>query len=365
MSLKLGLTGMDQATRSRLEAAFTQANELVGNVWTLVADAEASHVIVDMDSMYGPMSWLRLHGDGKQVIGLTTAPRTQADYHLPHPAGPEALAAVLRQIAPALATPAGLTPAPVAGDQLPEERPARPDEEQAAPDRYGSAPPATEEIGDRAEPGSAAVGSIVPPAPTLQPAMPTTAAAGTSPQPRRLSEWLAAGEPGHRFVIERNGIGLLLDPAAREYHGPASLKPLAPHVTALLERKDLEPEPADWTARAAAAGAAQPLSRLLWFAALQSGQGQLLPGFDLEARYQLLKWPQTEREFPRHFRIATVMMRGPARLQELAAASGVPLEEVTDFVNANLATGFAQPEQPETPAPPPARGGLLGRLRGR
>src|SRR5699024_3031162 len=116
MSLKLGLTGMDQATRSRLESAFAQANALAGEAWSLVEDADASHVIVDMDSMYGPMSWLRLHGDGKQVIGLTTAPRTQADYHLPHPVAAESLAAVLRQIAPVLPTPGGLTPAPVAGD---------------------------------------------------------------------------------------------------------------------------------------------------------------------------------------------------------------------------------------------------------
>src|SRR5690606_20069282 len=83
------------------------------------------------------------------------------------------------------------------------------------------------------------------------------------------------------------------------------------------------------------------------------------------ARYQLLKWPQTEREFPRHFRIATVMMRGAARLEEVAATAGVRLEEVIDFVNANLATGFARPEQPEAAAPAAPRQGLFGRLRAR
>jgi hypothetical protein len=38
-----------------------------------------------MDSMYGPMSWLRLHAAGKQVIGLTSAARTQTDYRIERP----------------------------------------------------------------------------------------------------------------------------------------------------------------------------------------------------------------------------------------------------------------------------------------
>ena len=364
MPLKLGLTGMDQSTRTRLESTFAEANALAGNGWVLVGDEEASHVIVDMDSMYGPMSWLRLHADGKQVIGLTVAPRTQADFHLPQPADAGILAAVLRQIAPAQPHPSGQTPAPEAGDQLPEERTAPPDEEQAAPGVFGSAPPATGELGDPAEPGSTAVGQVMPAAPTVEPTVP--AADGPDDEhPRPLAEWLAGNGPGHRFALEHDGVGILVDPRARQYHGPALLKPLAGLVAAEFSAEDLGPEPEDWDARAAVLGPAQPLSRLQWFAALQAGNGELRPGFDPGARYQLLKWPQTEREFPRHFRIATVMMRGAATLEEIAATSGVPLDEVVDFVNANLATGFARPEQPEAPAAPAPRQGLFGRLRGR
>ena len=60
------------------------------------------------------------------------------------------------------------------------------------------------------------------------------------------------------------------------------------------------------------------------------------------------------------------MMKGPATLSEIAEASGVPLVDVTDFVNASLATGFAGPfveSEPDTE--PPKSGGLFGRLRGR
>jgi hypothetical protein len=108
------------------------------------------------------------------------------------------------------------------------------------------------------------------------------------------------------------------------------------------------------------------LSRLVWFGGLLASQGVLAAGYDPQARYQLLKWPQTEREFPKHFRIATAMMKAPATLAEIAEASGVPLADVTDFLNASLATGFAGPyREPEPETEPPKPGGLFGRLRGR
>ena len=71
MALTLGTTGMDSATEAELRAAFQQANATAGGRWQLVSEAEADYVVVDMDSMYGPMSWLRLHAAGKHVVGLT------------------------------------------------------------------------------------------------------------------------------------------------------------------------------------------------------------------------------------------------------------------------------------------------------
>ncbi len=60
------------------------------------------------------------------------------------------------------------------------------------------------------------------------------------------------------------------------------------------------------------------------------------------------------------------MMKGPATVAEIAEASGVPEADVTDFVNANLATGFADIERPPEPEPESTRAsGLFGRLRGR
>lgn len=92
MPLTLGLTGMDPATESALQTAFKVANAQLGGHWSLVPEQQADFVVVDMDSMYGPMSWLRLHASGKSVIALTAAQRTQADHLLAHPFSADSMA---------------------------------------------------------------------------------------------------------------------------------------------------------------------------------------------------------------------------------------------------------------------------------
>ena len=375
MPLTLGMTGMDPATEADLKTAFEAANARLGGRWQLLPEAEADHVIVDMDSMYGPMSWLRLHAAGKRVIGLTSAKRTQTDFHIARPFDADSVAALLQSVAgdgdavaavvpaseptpaPAAAhvgqaMPAGMAPAPVPQDQLPEEHPQPIDEEAEAP---GPIP---------GKPASTAAGTLEPP--TIAPA---PAAPAPPPHERTLVDWLAVGALPGRMRYRRNaGPILLIDPITRQYHGPAPLKPLAGYFEGIVTEQDFEPaEAATWTREAAALGPAQPLARLQWFGGLLAGKGALLPGHDPHGRYKLSKWPQTEREFPKHFRIATAMMKGPATLDEVAAASGVPLPEVVDFVNASLVTGYAEfvPEQPPEPTEPPRSSGLFGRLRGK
>jgi hypothetical protein len=374
MPLTLGMTGMDPATEAALKTAFEEANARLANRWQLLPEADAEHVVVDMDSMYGPMSWLRLHAAGKRVIGLTSATRTQTDFRLARPFDADSVGVLLQAVAggdgamaepvprpepepaPAaivsdLAKPSGMAPAPVPQDQLPEEHPQPVDEEAEAP---GPVP---------GQPASAGAGTLAPPtiAPPLSPPPP--------PHERTLVDWLVIGALPGRARYRRNaGPILLIDPITRQYHGPAPLKPLAGYFEGVVTEQDFEPaDPATWTREATALGPAQPLARLQWFGGLLAGKGSLLPGHDPHGRYKLSKWPQTEREFPKHFRIATAMMKGPATLDEVAAASGVPLPEVIDFVNASLVTGYAEfvPEQPPEPTEPPKSGGLFGRLRGK
>jgi len=362
MVRKLGITGMDSTTEADLRAAFQQARSALGDRWELTSEAEADAVIVDMDSMYGPMSWIRLHAAGKQVVGLTSSPRTQADHRLERPFNGRTLGRLLAEIdahapadvtpaAPAIpephaeAPPSSATPAPAPADLLPEEQPIAADEEAMAPAEPAAA----------LEPVAAAPVAEPEPAPA-------------PPRDPTLADWFAPGALVGRWRYERDGIGIVFDADARIYHGPSGLKPLAGLFDAVVRQADLQPlDQTAWTSAATGMGAAQALARLQWYAGLLAGHGALLPGNDPDGRYRLAKWPQTEREFPKHFRIATAMMKGPATVAEIAAGSGVPAEEVADFINANLRTGYAElvPPTPPESGESPKAAGLFGRLRGR
>ena len=99
MSQSIGMTGMDPQTGAALNEALLQATRMIGGAWRVVDDQDADYVFVDMDSMYGPMSWLRLHAAGKRVIGVTSASRSQTDFHLAKPFDAESVAALLQSMA--------------------------------------------------------------------------------------------------------------------------------------------------------------------------------------------------------------------------------------------------------------------------
>jgi outer membrane biosynthesis protein TonB len=405
MALTLGLTGMDPATETALQAAFKDANARLGARWQLLPESQADYVVVDMDSMYGPMSWLRLHAAGKSVIALTSAPRTQADYRLAQPFDANAIGDLLREIAtqagqplePAPApgaiasaprpAPAAPSPAPVPATPKPAPAEPMPTLDRAVEIPLGVAPtpaPAPKPAPAPA-PAPAPVAAAPAPAPTPAPvaAKPAPAPAPAAPGPKpatapapapaapagaageSLLAWLTSGRLRGRVRL-RGAEPLFIDAEQRQYYGPSALKPLAAYFDKNPSAADFEAvDDKSWAAAIAPLGEAMPLVRLVWFGSLLAGHGALAPGYDPQRRYQMVKWPQTEREFPKHFRIATVMMKGPATLAEITEASGVPASDVADFVNANLATGFAEPESEPDPAEPAKAGGLFGRLRGR
>lgn len=368
MTSTLGFTGMDRATQADLSQAIGQSIERLGLDLRLVQDAEADVVVVDMDSLYGPMSWMQLHNAGRKVVGYTSSSRSQTDYRLARPFDAAAIDSLLAELgampasakptppAPAepaepmdtpAAVPHGFTEAPAPTDVLPEETAAVAADEELDP-------PLPEPVMDAV---------VVPePEPELEPE--------PEPIPTRdpvLADWLQPGRLPARVRFQReDGPTLLIDGGAQQYHGPATLKPLDGYFEGTVTEADFTPLDDDaWQHEAATAGAAQPLSRLVWYAGLLEGRGSLLAHVDPQGRYRLTKWLQTEREFPKHFRIATAMMKGPAMVQEIAAAANVSAAEVADFVNAGLATGIVQPVLPEPPAAPEPARGLFGIKRAR
>ena len=392
MSLTLGLTGMDQTTEVALKAAFSEVNERHGR-WKIVNEGDADYVIVDMDSMYGPMSWLRLHAAGKQVIGLTAAPRTQADYLLPSPFDAHRLSVLLDEIGGVPAQAASAPAPPPAPSAMPRPMPAPP---AAAPAPAPEAPPAPAPAAVVPPPTAVPEVAAPAPAPTVAPAAPAAppltvtapppaapvmASAAAVDMPPQIEEppaqasrntafshWLRPGAlTGRARYQDGKGPELFIDFSQRLYFGPATLKPLAEYFVANVGLRDFEQlDDRAWQAAIAKLGAPLPLARLQWFGGLLAGEGRLLPGYNPEGRFVLGKWPETEREYPRHFRIATAMMKGPSTIAEIAAASNVPAADVVDFINANLATGFAgQAGEGAPPSEPAKSGGLLDRLRGR
>ena len=343
--------GLSREEEAQFTAVFQQANARSGNRWQLTPENAAGVLVIDMDSMYGQMSLMKAIGSGQVLVALTASGRAETDYLLTRPVTADALANLMAQIdgrpvaIPAAASEAEPAPAPAKAVE-PVRVPAS--ERVTAPTPVVVTPLALEKA-------DAAVASL--PAP--------------SPFPAPQAEPRLAGllRPGALSGVVRLQITdapeLVLDPASQTYLGGSALKPLLPYCAAVLRDADLHPvAPADLPALAASLGGSQPWSRLAWLCALSGGNGALMPGVSPNDKFKLLKWPQTEREFPKHFRIATVMMKGPASLTDIAELSTTPLGEVIDYVNACLASGVAEAEAGSPPTADAAKGGgLLGRFR--
>ncbi|MDO4709656.1 MAG: hypothetical protein Q4B94_07635 [Pseudomonadota bacterium] len=316
---------MDSRTHAFLHEAFSAAIARLQINLHLCSDANADFVVVDMDSLYGPLSWLQLYNSGATVIGYTAAARSQTHFQLARDFDEAALEKLLDELAippkPGTGIESALpAPAPVPG---PEDTPIQADM------------PAT-------GPG------------LIEIAAHTTAG--------RLGDWLANGQLHGLVRLQHDSAPpLILDMDTGHYHGPPTLKPLLPLFAITLQHEDFVPLPENFDLEAA--GHEQQLSRLVWFAALLRGAGKLLPPHHPDARYRLTKWVQTEREYPKHLRIASALMKAPASIVEIAQAATASEAEVADFLNACLAIGSAEAVLPGAePLPEPPRPGLLERL---
>lgn len=353
----LCFTGMGSQEETALKAAFEQANARLGGAWSLAALNDADVLVIDLDSMYGHMTWLREHNSGRSIVALTAGEHAEADFTLRPPATADSIAALLGEIS-------GI--APRAAPAVPKPAPTD------APKPAGEAPSPKAEAAKPEKPKVEAAASSAPKAdPVKPPAAPEPVAVAEAPPPPPRDPMLADYLQGNalpgpvKLAIEGAPL-LVLDPKSQTYLGPATLKGFAPYCKRVIR-------PEHWTAITssefdklkAELGTAQPFMRLQWLCGLFVGDGHIADGFDQNLKFKLSKWPQIEREYPKHFRIATVMMKGPQLLTEIADGAGVPLAEVTDFVNANLFTGMAEMEVPPAPLDPNAasKGGLFGRFR--
>lgn len=365
--LSICFAGLARQEEAELVALFKQANGQRNGRWIVAPETEAHVLVIDMDSMYGQMSLMKALGTGKKLVALTSGGRADADYILSRPVTAASIGAMLAAFetgaTPAAATaPAAAAPADV---DPPAATPAPPAAPAPTPDTF-TAPAAAAPVDTATRVTAEAPAAPANPAPAAAPAAAASPASTPAPADRTLADLLRPGAlTGPTRVQRGDAPEVVLDPSTQTWLGGNTLKPLIPYGSATLADGDLSPVAADdLPSLEKKLGGRHPYTRLAWLCALAGGGGALMPGFNPNDKYKLLKWPQTEREFPKHFRIATVMMKGAAPLTEIAEASGVGLDEVIDYVNASLAAGVAEAEAGgPAPADPAKGGGLLGRFR--
>jgi hypothetical protein len=339
MAYKIALVGATADEEIEFRNLLSPAAHRLRQSWEISNERDADLVIVDVDSVFGHMAWLKASGAGKRTAAFTERDSArESDLLLGRPLSLEGVVKLLLmfnlpsgaapQHAPAPAAP----PAPERETYASEFRPG-----DSRPQRVAPAPPPRAEAPVEAPrpppPRPAPVAAPAPPPPAPPPARELT-----------LADFLTGiSLPGPARLVTAGAPDLLLDPASQTWYSSATgLRALAPHCARALVLGDWQLLNAGDFAAAKGTQTAQPFSRLLWFYVLNRSQGELLSDLDRGARFKLARYPQSEREFAKHFRIGTFMMKDFASLEDIAEASGAALPDVVDYVNAYTAVGFVE-----------------------
>ncbi|HET9834860.1 MAG TPA: hypothetical protein VFP88_00730 [Rhodanobacteraceae bacterium] len=366
--LKIALSELEANDADQFRAALGRLTGRLSHYWEWSDLASAELVIVDMDSMFGHMAWLKAHGANKHVITFARSGQVQgSDLVLGKPLDDDALAAVLEQAAGMMAhsdsalrgAESAAAPAKPAAHEASAPKAAPKAAPKPAPTPVAKPTPA-ERPRTASVMNLSAVAEMPPPKPEAAPE-PAPKPVESEPEPVNIADLLVRRPPTRAMRV--GGSELVIDSERDVYYADDALKPLKEP----LEQKVSALQSLDAGALATARQRKpHPLARLRWFAGLVATPGVLAHGLRNDERYKLARWPQTEREFPRHFRIATAMMKEAATPADLAASSGVPLPEVIDYINASKAAGWLAIERDE---PPPndedaaQKGKGLGRFR--
>lgn len=156
---------------------------------------------------------------------------------------------------------------------------------------------------------------------------------------------------------------LILDPKTRTFHAAGSTAGLVAYCKQPLLRSMWRQVTSSELARIREERPGRPYSQLVWLDVLVHSAGRLASHLDPGGRYKIKHWPETTRDFPHHHRIATALSQ-PAKLNEIANSTGVPMGEVFDLVNAYDAIGLIEVEPRTSRHKPEEPKGLMSRLAG-
>lgn len=349
---KIAVTGASEHDIARIATLLERHRHKLSSSWESALAAEADLLVVDVESTYGQMDWLRARSSGRLVVAYTSASEPiEPEFSLRKPVVSGELVALLNRIS------AGLN-----------ERKTKAAEAMQPANAATYEPVAAERETSPLTAMPTPTATIMPRAPareTLQMSVPAAITVAATPETYLIDELLGAltASDGPVRLIHEGLPSIIIDPARQRWYAGVGLKPLAGWSKQPLHRDELVHLDADEFARATEILPAQPYARLVWFAHLARSEGNLDPGLPAGARYRLTRWPQVEREFPKHFRIATSMMRSTGTVDEIAAQSTAGAADVVDFINAYHALGYIECEAILPVTSPNDRSGLLQRVR--
>src|SRR5688572_6322882 len=129
-SATLCFTGFSRDDQAKAEQLFAVANAETGGRFELAPENEARVLVIDMDSMYGHMTWLKAADSGKKTVGVTAGERCETDFMVKSPMTADALRGLLVLLAanapPASARSTGQQEAMPARTAAPEATPEAP-----------------------------------------------------------------------------------------------------------------------------------------------------------------------------------------------------------------------------------------------
>ncbi|MGH8041041.1 MAG: hypothetical protein ACREPN_03240 [Rudaea sp.] len=155
---------------------------------------------------------------------------------------------------------------------------------------------------------------------------------------------------------------LVLDPKEKTFHAQRGLSALVPYCHAELARSSWRPVTSQDLARLRTQQPARPYAHLVWLDAYVHAGGRLSRHLDPGGRFRLSGAALEAVDIAHHARVVAALVH-PAKLNEIAAISGVPMAAVFDLVSAYDAIGRIEVEGRKPRHTPPPETGLFARLR--
>lgn len=78
-------SGLSREDEVQVQSAFDQANMRLPKRWAATNEKEAELIVIDIDTVYGHMTWLKANAADKIVVAVTSADRAKAYQPLPRP----------------------------------------------------------------------------------------------------------------------------------------------------------------------------------------------------------------------------------------------------------------------------------------